>query len=143
MRNNRTAAYQLHLHLLAGQDTARGGMRIPREAVWELAQKRQAWVYSSMMKFPFLKVRFSLVSADQRKPPRTDYRSGRFMLHGVCPVDKSEGDHSEVHRVKVEHEVVKQTAAEGDEHRQREHRLREGGALEQGDKRYRAVIAVG
>jgi len=28
-------------------------VRIPREAVWELAHKRQAWVYSSLMKYPY------------------------------------------------------------------------------------------
>ena len=37
------------------------------------------------------------------------------MLHGVCPMDHSEGYHREIHRVEIEDEVVKQAAAEGDE----------------------------
>ena len=58
-------------------------------------------------------------------------------------MDKSEGDHCKIHRIEVENEIVKQAAAEGDEHRQGEHRFCQGGALEYGDKGHHTVEAVG
>ena len=58
-------------------------------------------------------------------------------------MDKGEGDHCKIHRIEVENEIVKQATAEGDEHRQSEHRFCQGGALEYGNKGHHTVEAVG